>query len=759
MTLSINKLLTAVLCGIAVSLFHCSAACDPSVCAADGQADCCAAAPQTIRIGTSSTELILSVEGGRLYQNWLGPKLCDEQDLPYVQRPGYRSRNGTYLKRSREVAACSGSEDYFEPAWGIVHPDGNRTTYFYFQKIERRPLLDAQGRRCGEQVDILLADKVYPVELTLHYLCWEKEDVFKVWSELRNGAQEPIVLNCFNSTMLYFDAAKYYLTQFSSDWAAEARMSTTELSYGKKVVDTKLGSRANLFREPFFEIGFDREPCEDAGTVLLGEISWPGNWRYTLEVDNSNVLCVLPGINPAASDYTLAPGQVFATPEFVFTLSYEGVGEGSRKLHRWARDYEIKDGHGARLSLLNNWENTYFNFDQKKLAQCMLEARNLGVDLFLLDDGWFGNGKDARNGDKAGLGDWEVNRKKLPNGIPGLCAEAQTAGVKFGIWIEPEMVNPQSKLFREHPDWVIMQPDREPYYYRNQLVLDLANPQVQDYVYGVVKGIMDENPSIAFFKWDCNSPITNIYSPYEGPLQGNMYIDHARGVLSVMRRCAESWPSVPMMLCSGGGGRCDYASLQYFTEFWCSDNTDPLERIYIQWGFSQFFPAKAMCAHVTSWNRATSVKFRTDVASMCKLGFDIGLADLSADELQYCREAVANWKRLAPAILDGDQYRLVSPYESNHMAVNYVSADKSSAVLFAYDLHPRYSEPLLRVKLRGLDPQARYLVKEINLMPGSRSGLAEDGLVLSGDYLMKVGLGAFTGAQCHSRVIELECVR
>ena len=366
MTLSINKLLTAVLCGIAVSLFHCSAA----------GASCSAAAPQTIRIGTSSTELILSVEGGRLYQNWLGPKLCDEQDLPYVQRPGYRSRNGTYLKRSREVAACSGSEDYFEPAWGIVHPDGNRTTYFYFQKIERHPLLDAKGRRCGEQVDILLADKVYPVELTLHYLCWEKEDVFKVWSELRNGAQEPIVLTAFNSTMLYFDAAKYYLTQFSSDWAAEARMSTTELSYGKKVVDTKLGSRANLFREPFFEIGFDREPCEDAGTVLLGEISWPGNWRYTLEVDNNNVLCVLPGINPAASDYTLAPGQVFATPEFVFTLSYDGVGEGSRKLHRWARDYEIKDGHGARLSLLNNWENTYFNFDQNKLAQCIREGKN-----------------------------------------------------------------------------------------------------------------------------------------------------------------------------------------------------------------------------------------------------------------------------------------------------------------------------------------------------------------------------------------------
>ena len=210
-----------------------------------------------------------------------------------------------------------------------------------------------------------------------------------------------------------------------------------------------------------------------------------------------------------------------------------------------------------------------------------------------------------------------------------------------------------------------------------------------------------------------------------------------------------------MMLCSGGGGRCDYEALKYFTEFWCSDNTDPIERIYIQWGFSQFFPSKAMAAHVTSWNKNTSVKFRTDVAAMCKLGFDIGLQDLTANELEFCRDAVANWKRLAPAVMDGTQYRLVSPYETNHAAVEYVNRTKDMAVLFAYDLAPRYMEKLHSVKLKGLDPDKKYLVQEINLMPGTHSRLTQNGKTYTGDYLMKVGLNVFTTRHNTSTVVEL----
>lgn len=205
----------------------------------------------------------------------------------------------------------------------------------------------------------------------------------------------------------------------------------------------------------------------------------------------------------------------------------------------------------------------------------------------MLDDGWFAN-KYPRQNDKAGLGDWEVTHDKLPNGIPHLVQTAKDAGVKFGIWIEPEMVNPKSELFEKHPDWAIHLPNRETYYYRNQLVLDLSNPKVQDYVFSVVDNIMTENPDLAFFKWDCNSPITNVYSPYLKEKQNQLYIDHVRGVYNVFKRVAEKYPHLPIMLCSGGGARCDYEALKYFTEFWCSDNTDPIERLYIQWGFSQF---------------------------------------------------------------------------------------------------------------------------------------------------------------------------
>ena len=264
---------------------------------------------------------------------------------------------------------------------------------------------------------------------------------------------------------------------------------------------------------------------------------------------------------------------------------------------------------------------------------------------------------------------------------------------------------------------------------------------------------MTENPDIAYLKWDCNSPITNIHSSYLKQKQCNLYIDHVRGVYNVMRRVSEKYPSLPMMLCAGGGGRCDYEALKYFTEFWCSDDTDPYERLYIQWSMSDFFPVKAMASHVTNWNRKASVKFRVDVASMCKLGFDIDLKSLSADELQFCREAVANYRRLKPVILDGDQYKLVSPYNGNHAAVNYVSKDKRRAVVFAYNLHPRYKEHSANVCLRGLDATATYEVKEINLMPGTETEARR----YTGDYLMKIGLPLFTDAEGTSAVYEF-CV-
>ena len=708
-------------------------------------------AQKVIRVSTDKTDLVMKVSPkGRLYQVYLGDKLLNPSDYDNLKWDVYAASDGSVCQRGHEVYATSGAEDFFEPAVAATHADGNMTTYLYYKSSEQKAV---DG---GTETVITLQDKVYPFTVKLHYVAYAKENVIKAWSEISHNEKSPVTLWRYSSTMLYFKSSKYFLTNYHSDWAKEGQPETTQLSTGKRIVDTKLGTRAAMQAEPFFELGFDEPAKENEGKVMLGTIGWPGNFRFTFEVDNVGALRVIPAINPYASDYKLKAGEVFTTPEFIFAMSDNGMGEASRNLHDWARQYQVNMGMDDRLTLLNNWENTGFDFNQQSLAELMKDAKDLGVDMFLLDDGWFAN-KYPRKDDHAGLGDWDVTHSKLPDGIPGLVRDAKAAGVKFGIWVEPEMVNPKSELFEKHPDWVIQQPNRDTYYYRNQLVLDISNPKVQDYVFGVVDRIMTENPEVAYFKWDCNSPITNIYSPYHKGNQGNFYIDHVRGIYKVMSRIKAKYPKLPMMLCSGGGGRMDYEALKYFTEFWCSDDTDPYERLYIQWSLSKFFPAKTMGSHVTNWNKNTSLKFRTDVCSSCKLGFDIDLKPLKGtDDYKFVQEAVANWTRLKPVILDGDQYRLVSPYESAHSALNYVSKDKAHAVLFAYNLHPRYKEPLTRVCLQGLDPNRQYTVTEINLMPNTQSAFGYNGQKFSGDYLMKVGLEVFDQKEGTSHVFELK---
>lgn len=708
----------------------------------------------TIRIATNETDLILKVApNGRLYQVYLGEKLqvdSDIEKLPYyLKRP---ASDGAVKNRGFEVYAVSGTEDFFEPAFAIQHNDGNETSVLTYVSHDTKYIDDNVT-----ETRIVLKDKVYPVEVTMYYQTFAEENVFTSWTEIKHTEKKPVYISRYASSMLYFNKANYFLTEFHGDWAKEVQKESQQLQFGKKVLDTKLGSRASMYTQPFFELGLDQPVAEKHGNVLLGTIAWTGNFRFTFEIDNAGNLRVISGINPYASRYKLASKTLFTTPKFIFTLSHEGTGKASRNLHEWARNYQLYNGNGDRMTLLNNWEATQFDFDEKKLGQLMKEAHEIGVDMFLLDDGWFGN-KYPRANDKAGLGDWEATKTKLPNGVSKLVTMAKEANVHFGIWIEPEMVNPKSELYEEHPDWAIQLPNRKTYYYRNQLVLDLSNPKVQEYVFGVVDKLMQNNPEIAFFKWDCNSPITNVYSPYLKSDQEQLYVDHTLGVYNVFKRVKEKYPHVELMLCSGGGARSDYGALQYFSEFWPSDNTDPVERLYIQWGFSQFFPAKAMAAHVTSWNKEASIKFRTEVAMMEKLGFDISLEELTQEEIAYVKMAVANYKRLKKVILDGDLYRLVSPYETNHTSVMYVNKEQSKAVLFAYDLHPRFKERIHAIKLEGLNPTKKYQIKEINLVAGTESDLTEHQGIYSGDYLMKIGIDAFTTEALNSRVIEITVI-
>ena len=698
---------------------------------------------QTISIATDHTQLVLQVNAQkRLCQTYLGERLSEATDLSQLAMP-MAGLSSSCIK-GLEAYPVMGTEDYYEPTFEIRHSDGNPTSVLKYVRHSQHDGLTT----------ITLRDELYPVEVTLYYKVFEREDVIQQWTEIRHEEKGKVSLGRYASSMLYFEASAYYLTEFASDWAKEMQMQSQQLQFGKKVVDSRLGTRANLMVQPFFEVGLGHPVQENEGTVLMGTLGWTGNFRFTFEFDNQHVLRVVSGINHDASTYLLPKGNVFRTADFFFTLSTKGAGEGSRRFQRWMMTHQLHKANDDRMTLLNNWENTYFDFNEEKLVALFGEAKDLGVDLFLLDDGWFGN-KYPRKDDHAGLGDWEVTKDKLPQGIPYLVRKAKENGVNFGIWIEPEMVNPKSELAEKHPDWLIQLPSRETYYFRNQMVLDLCNPQVQDFVFGVVDRLMQENPEIRFMKWDCNSPITNIYSPYLKENQGNLYVDYVRGLYRVLDRVKAKYPDLYMMMCSGGGGRSDVVGLSYFTEFWCSDNTDPIERLFIQWGYSQFMPAKAMCAHVTEWNRRTSIKFRVDVAFQGKLGFDIGLKGLSDDDRTYCREAIKEYKRLKDVIWSPNLYRLVSPYEGQHCVLQRVSDDKSHSILFAYDIHPRYGEWILPTRLQGLDAEAKYKVKEICLMPGRQSWLSCNDKVYTGDFLMKVGVKLTSTNDLVSHIVEV----
>lgn len=699
---------------------------------------------QTINITTNRTQLVLQVkENGRLYQTYLGARLSETTELSQIYMPG------TTLTSSQitgfEAYPVMGTEDYYEPAFEILHADGNPVSVLKFQSFEQN----------GNETIFRLKDELYPIHVTLHYVAYPEENIIKQWADIYHEEKGEVCISRYASGMLYFESQNYYLMQFGNDWGKEMQMKETKLEYGKKMLDTRLGTRSALITPPFFMVGLDEPVNENHGEVLMGTIAWTGNYRMTFEVDHNNCLRVIAGINPDASRYRLKKNEVFRTPEFIFTLSQNGTAQGSHDMQQWAMRHQLYKGQDDRQTLLNNWENTYFRFDEEKLQQLFNEAKNLGVDLFLLDDGWFGN-KYPRNNDRQGLGDWEVMEKKLPHGLTFTIRQCEEQGLGFGIWIEPEMVNPKSELYEQHRDWVIELPDRETYYSRHQLVLDLSNPKVQEFVFGVVDGLMTQCPTIRYIKWDCNSPMTNVYSHYEGRNQGNLFIDYTRGLYNVLDRIQLKYPDLTMMLCSSGGGRSDFGALKYFTEFWCSDNTDPIERLFIQWGFSYFMPAKAMCSHVTAWNKKADIKFRTDVCFPYKLGFDLDLKKLTDDERTYCRQAVCEWKRLKHILFSPTIHRLVSPYQGNHCVLQRTDKDRSHALVFAYDLHPRFRESLQPVKLQGLNPDALYEVKEIMLMPGEKSRLSFQEKTFSGDYLMHIGLPLLTSNDMSSRIIEIE---
>lgn len=708
-----------------------------------------------IPIATADFSTVLQTDkDSRLWTIYSGKKLADTKDYALISAQyNFNDANAGVYNNAYTPA---GTWNLSEPAIQVTQPDGNTSLELKYvthtvQQIDANITLTT----------VQLKDPVYNVSVQLFYKTYSKENVTEQWAAVTNNQKGNIVLQKYASANLYFSSKDFYLTSFQGEYLKEMQPIEEKLQQGNKVVESKLGTRAMLVGTPNFMVSFGGPAKENSGTVMLGQLAWSGNYKLDFDIDSYKNLRLITGINPFASALTLGAGKTFTTPSLIYTFSDKGTGQASRQIQSWARNYRVLDGRGQRLTLLNNWEATFFDFDEPKLSALFKDATTLGVDMFLLDDGWFGN-KYPRNNDDAGLGDWQENIKKLPHGVGYLIKEAKSAGVKFGIWLEPEMVNPKSELYEKHPDWVIKQPARPEKYYRNQLVLDLANPDVQNFVFGIVDTLFTKNPELAFIKWDCNAVIYNAYSVWlqkNNIPQSHLYVAYVEGLYSVLKRIRQKYPKVPMMLCSGGGGRGDYEMLKYFTEFWPSDDTEPVERIFLQWNYSYFFPAITMDCHVTDWGRQP-VKYRVDIASMGKLGFDIVPGKLSSGDLQFCQDAIKNYNGFKNTVWQGTQYRLQSPYETPVASLMYVDSTQSKAIMFNYLHSSRFMQTGTErpVKLNGLDPARRYTVKEINLYPGTTSSIKND-TVYSGDFLMTVGINPDVNLRRTSVILEINEIK
>lgn len=686
----------------------------------------------TFKIETRTTVLCLQTsEEGQLLSTYFGKKLLHAEEYPTIQSLNKFKPGNDDLFNQKFAYVSSGTTNLLEPALTLTHSDGNNslTLHYVSHQIEHTDNNQTLTK-------IILSDPRYKLSVILYYKAYFEEDVIQQWCEIKNNEQGDITLQKYASANLTLSASSFFLKSHHGGWGKEMHAATKELGSGIYTLDSKLGTRTNLLQSCSFMVSLDHQATETTGEVIAGSLAWSGNFKIDFETFDEYYLRITAGINNFASTYTLQEGKSLITPAFIYSYSDQGMGLVSRNLHNWARKYQIAHGQGDRYTILNNWETTYFDFDEDKLINLVADTKNIGVDVFLLDDGWFGN-RYPRNSDKGGLGDWQVNEQKLPNGLGKIVQETKDKGVKFGIWLEPEMVNPKSELYEKHPDWILRQPQLPEYYMRNQLVLDLSNTQVQTFIVQTIENIFQEIPDLAFIKWDCNSLIYHAHSATINN-QNHFYIDYVNGLYSILERVTAKYPDVHMMLCAGGGSRVDYAALKYFTEFWPSDNTNPFDRIFMQWEYSYYFPSISVDNHVTDMGKQ-SIKFKTDVAFMGKLGFDIRVEELDENELLFTQQAIKQYDSIKHLIWQGDLYRLQDPYQHKVASLSYVDTKKEKALVLNYHMPTTFATKIAKpIKMQGLDPKKKYRISEINVFPGEESPI-DSAVEYSGDFLQTIG--------------------
>jgi alpha-galactosidase len=703
--------------------------------------------PRVIAVETENTQLVLQVnEKGIVSTVHYGAYAGDPN-----QFLSFSSGEHHNYGRPSTYPTVGGTFNGLE-ALHVEYADGTQNTELYYTSHEVK---SASGITT---TTIHLKDYVTDMEVALVYAACFKEDVIQMHSEITNNGKKPVKLRNYASASLNLDADNYLLTHFYGGWATEMQVDRELLTHDTKVLESRRGTQNTQDSNPSFMVTLGTAFSETEGEVIAGALAWSGNFRISFEIDQSDNLNIVSGINPFASAYPLAAGKTFVTPEMIYTWSGEGAGQASRNLHRWARKNSVWRGGQINPTLLNSWEGAYFNFTTETLLRMIDDAASMGLEMFVLDDGWFGL-EHPRNSDKAGLGDWEVNTNKIPEGIDYVASYAHSKGLKFGIWIEPEMVNPDSNLAAEHPDWIVKSPGREIFQSRNQWLLDLTNPAVQDFVFGVFDRTVSLSPNIDYVKWDCNRRAMSFGSPYLDAEQDRFFVEYIQGLYNVCRRMREKYPDIIVQCCSAGGSRVDYGSMRWFNEVWTSDNTDGISRVRIQYGTSLIYPACVMGSHVSAvpnhqTGNVTSLKFRFDVASAGRLGMELQPKTLSADERALADRCIQSYKGYRDLVFNGDLYRLASPYDGDYYGLMYVSPDKRRAVVFTYCLRfQNYSITAHKFRLQGLAPNASYKVTELNV---DKSCWWGDGQTFSGSFLAGGGFNPLFREANTSAVFLLE---
>ncbi|SHE98890.1 alpha-galactosidase [Dysgonomonas macrotermitis] len=705
---------------------------------------------EIIQVETNNLAMIFTASpGGKVVFQYWGNKLNGASSFLDRKVKGQPDTSDDFAS---QLYPAYGGRYYLNPALKLTHDDGVLTTELVYAGSQTKSLDDNRT-----ETIISLKDKLYPVFVDVRFVSYNKENIISQSVTISHSETKEILVENLASSYIPLHAESYYLTHFNGTWALEMQMEEEELTHGTKVIESKKGIRTTQSENSAFILSLNGPSKEDSGEVYAGALAWSGNYKLSFELDETGKLGITAGMNPFASTFHLKPGQKLETPEMILTYNANGIGQISRNFHDWTRKYNMAHGDQLHPIILNSWEGAYFDYTEKTITDMMDDAARFGIEMFVLDDGWFGN-KYPRNGDNAGLGDWQTNKTKLPRGIPYLADYAVSKGMKFGIWIEPEMVNPDSELAGKHPEWIIKSGKRDILPMRNQWQLDLSNPDVQDFVFNTFDEVVSMSPNISYVKWDANRHVDNVGSEYlPANEQTHFWREYIKGLYSVYDRIRDKYPDIQIQLCSAGGGRVDFGALKYHDEIWASDNTNALDRIFIQYGTNLFFPAIVTGSHVsTSPNHQTGMmiplKFRFDVAMSGRLGMELQPKDIG-DEYEFAANAIKDYKLIRPVVQLGDLYRLISPYDKNGWASHmYVAKDKKQAVFFAYSLKYHGRTTYFETKLNGLDADKNYKITELNVKSG-RSSFYGNGQTFTGDYLMKAGINLNIGNPFDSTVL------